>query len=135
MVAGPGLPIGTVAQRYAIPATTLRYWEQLGLLPPPVRVGGRRRYDTDATRRIRFIRMAQRSGLSLAAIRTLLAGHIDRSPGFADWARVARDQLRVIDERVDELARLRATIEECLTCGCQHPQRCRLLTLPATKLH
>ena len=78
---GRKLPIGAVAERYGVPATTLRYWEQIGLLPAQERVAGQRRYDLDAVRRIKFIRMAARAGLSLEDIRTLLAGHVDRGHG------------------------------------------------------
>jgi MerR family transcriptional regulator, redox-sensitive transcriptional activator SoxR len=123
-------PIGTVADRYGVPATTLRYWEDAGLLPPLERCGGQRRYNLDALRRIMFIRMAKQSGLSLNAIRGLLAGHDQHGPGFDDWARVARQQLGVIDQRVNELNQVKAAIEECLACGCQQPERCRLLALP-----
>jgi MerR family redox-sensitive transcriptional activator SoxR len=131
---GRKLPIGAVAERYGVPATTLRYWEQIGLLPALERVGGQRRYDLDAVRRIKFIRMASRAGLSLDEIRTLLAGHVDHSPTFNDWAAAARDQLAAIDRRIADLGRLRATIEECLACGCQHARRCQLLTgLPAAR--
>lgn len=129
---GRGVPIGTVGERYGVPASTLRYWEQIGLLAPPRRSGGQRRYDLDALRRVKFIRMAKHSGLSLGAIRALLAGHIDHSPTFADWASVARAQLQTIDARIADLARLRDTIEDCLTCGCQHPRRCKLFTMPAS---
>lgn len=130
MMAGRRVPIGTVADRYGVPATTLRYWEDAGLLPPQERSGGQRRYDHDALRRVMFIRMAKQSGLSLNAIRALLAVNDHHGPTFDDWARVARQQLEVIDQRVSELNHLKATIEECLACGCQQPQRCRLLTLP-----
>jgi MerR family redox-sensitive transcriptional activator SoxR len=129
-MAGHKVPIGTVADRYGVPATTLRYWEDTGLLPPQERSGGQRRYDHDALNRIMFIRMAKQSGLSLNAIRALLAGNDCHGPTFDDWARVARQQLEVIDQRVSELNHLKTAIEECLACGCQQPQRCALLTLP-----
>jgi len=121
------MPIGTVAVRYGVPASTLRYWEQIGLLPAPERVAGQRRYDLDAVRRIKFIRMASRAGLSLEDIRALLAGHVDHGPTFTDWAAAARDQLAAIDRRIADLAHLRATIEECLACGCQNARSCQLL--------
>jgi MerR family transcriptional regulator, redox-sensitive transcriptional activator SoxR len=129
-MADPGIPIGTVADRYGVPATTLRYWEEIGLLPPQERSGGQRRYDRDALSRIMFIRMAKQSGLSLNAIRALLADADGHGPTFDDWAAVARQQLAVIDPRVSELSQLKTAIEECLACGCQRPQRCPLLTLP-----
>lgn len=123
------MAIGTVASRYGVPATTLRYWEQIGVLPAQRRSSGQRRYDRDAIRRLKFIRMAQQAGLSLEDIRAILAGHVDRSPTFSDWASVAKDQLVAIDHRIADLAQLRTTIEGCLTCGCQHAQRCKLLTM------
>jgi len=129
-MAGRRFAIGTVADRYGVPATTLRYWEDFGLLPPQERSSGQRRYDQDALRRIMFIRMAKQSGLSLNAIRALLAGNDHRGLTFDDWAQIAHQQLEVIDQRVSELNHLKAAIEECLACGCQQPQRCRLLTLP-----
>ena len=129
-MAGRRVPIGTVADRYGVPATTLRSWEDIGLLPPQERSGGQRRYDMDALRLVVFIRMAKQSGLSLNAIRALLAGDDHHSPAFDDWARVARQQLAVIDQRVSELNDLRAAIEACLACGCQQPRRCSLLKLP-----
>jgi MerR family redox-sensitive transcriptional activator SoxR len=126
---GRRLPISTVAERYGVPASTLRYWEQIGLLPVQERTAGQRRYNLDAIRRIKFIRMAKQAGLSLDEIRALLAGHADHSPTFNDWAAAARGQLDAIDLRIADLARLRATIEECLACGCQHARRCKLLTM------
>lgn len=127
-----GMAIGTVADRYGVPATTLRYWEQVGVLPAQRRSGGQRRYDRDAIRRIKFTHMAKQAGLSLEDIRTIFGGHVDRSPTFADWASVAKDQLVALDRRMAELARLKSTIEECLTCGCQHAQRCKLLTMSSS---
>ena len=85
---GRRLPIGTVAERYGVPATTLRYWEQIGVLPAQERAAGQRRYDLDAVRRIKFIRMAKQAGLSLDDIRALLAGHVDQarpSPTGPRW--------------------------------------------------
>ncbi|MHB1533494.1 MAG: MerR family transcriptional regulator [Acidimicrobiales bacterium] len=124
------LAISAVAERYAVPASTLRYWEQIGVLPAQQRRGGQRRYGLDAVRRIKFVKMAKRAGLSLDDIRTLLAGHVDQSPTFADWAAVAREQLDVIDQSITELRLLRDTMEACLECGCQHARRCKLLNLP-----
>lgn len=99
-MAGRQLLIGTVADRYGVPVTTLRYWEDVGLLPPPERSGGQRRYDLDALRRIMFIRMAKQSGLSLNAIRALLARNDGHGPAFDDWARVARQATHASAHRV-----------------------------------
>jgi len=49
----------------------LRYYEQIGLIPPPERIGGQRAYPPSTVRRIALIRMAQQAGLPLAEIRAL----------------------------------------------------------------
>ncbi|HEX2211710.1 MAG TPA: MerR family transcriptional regulator, partial [Longimicrobium sp.] len=64
------LSIGEVARRTGVAASALRYWEDAGLLPAPRRVGGRRRYDADAVRRVEVLRSAQQAGFTLAEIRT-----------------------------------------------------------------
>lgn len=74
-------------------------------------------------------------GIATTAIPAILAGHVDRSPTFSDWATVARDQLVTIDHRMADLAKLKTTIEGCLTCGCQHAQRCKLLTMSSSSRH
>jgi MerR family transcriptional regulator, redox-sensitive transcriptional activator SoxR len=123
------------ARRFRRPAADARFpvlsWFESApsqAFPAAQRAAGQRRYDLDAIRRIKFVRMASRAGLSLADIRALLAGHAGRSPTFTDWAAAARGQLAAIDQRIADLDRLRATIEDCLACGCQHARRCKLLT-------
>lgn len=76
------LTIGQLARQLNLPTSTLRYYEEQGLLFPAGRTqAGYRLYDPSAERTLRFIRRAQRLGFSLADIRTLLqvwqAGSLD----------------------------------------------------------
>jgi MerR family transcriptional regulator, redox-sensitive transcriptional activator SoxR len=72
--------IGELARRTGLRASAIRYYEEIGVLPEPLRVGGQRRYHDDALRRLAVVATAQRAGLSLAEIRTLLqAGPGDRA--------------------------------------------------------
>lgn len=65
--------IGELARQGGVPATTLRYYEQLGLLPEPGRTAsGYRTYDDVALERLSFIRSAQAVGLTLAEVREVL---------------------------------------------------------------
>ena len=66
------LTIGEVARRAGVNATTVRYYESLGVLPEPDRVSGQRRYTVDVLRRLAIIDVAQRAGCSLDEIRELL---------------------------------------------------------------
>ena len=66
--------IGELARQSGIPATTLRYSEQAGLIAPPRRTAsGYRAYDPDALPRLAFIHAAQAVGLTLAEIRDVIA--------------------------------------------------------------
>ena len=65
--------IGELARQSGVPATALRYYEQLGLLPEPGRTeSGYRMYGEDAVDRLAFIRAAQAVGLTLAEVRQVL---------------------------------------------------------------
>jgi hypothetical protein len=54
----------------------------------------------------------------------------ERRPETSQMPKATATALEVIDQRVSDLNDLKAAIEECLACGCQQPQRCKLLTLP-----
>lgn len=66
------MTIGEVARRTGKPASTIRHYEELGLVAAPKRISGRRRYPTEIVRELAIIETAQRAGLSLEEIRLLL---------------------------------------------------------------
>lgn len=71
----PAMPyrIGQLAQRFAVPVETLRYYEKIGLLPAPQRNAGNYRvYDEPAVERLSFIRNCRSLGMHLDEIRRLL---------------------------------------------------------------
>ena len=57
--------IGQVAEQAGVAASAIRYYEREGLLPEPERIGGQRRYNEDAVRRLEVIGVAKRAGFSL----------------------------------------------------------------------
>ncbi len=78
-------------------------------------------------RRIAFIVFAQRIGLSLDEIGAELAKlPPDRAPTRRDWSRLSSTWTERIDERIDELERLKAGLTECIGCGCLSLARCKL---------
>jgi MerR family transcriptional regulator, redox-sensitive transcriptional activator SoxR len=119
--------IGEFAQRAGVAASTLRYYEELGLISSERSAGGQRRYARIMLRRVAFIRAAQAVGLSLADVRTALAKLPDeRTPNKTDWNKVSATWIRRIDERIAELEQLRATLNSCVGCGCLSLRTCRL---------
>jgi MerR family redox-sensitive transcriptional activator SoxR len=79
-----GMSLGEVAQRARVRPSALRYYEGVGLLPPPERENGRRRYDGEVLRevldRLAVVRVAQQAGFTISEIRTLLDGFSEDFP-------------------------------------------------------
>ncbi|MGE5828298.1 MAG: redox-sensitive transcriptional activator SoxR [Micromonosporaceae bacterium] len=121
------LTIGELAARSGVPASALRYYERLGLIRARRTVGNQRRYARSELRRVAFIRIAQRVGVSLEEIREALAGLPDhRTPTKADWARLSARWRARLDERIGLLERLRDRLTGCIGCGCLSLKRCTL---------
>ena len=79
------LSIGEVARRTDVAPTTLRYYEKIGLLTPPSRAGGQRRYDDAVLSRLEVIGLCKAAGFTLAEIDTQMAT-LARARGIIEWA-------------------------------------------------
>lgn len=121
------LSIGEVADRAGVSTPTLRYYESLGLVGSHRTPGNHRAYDRDVLRRIAFIRVAQRVGLTLDEIREALATLPDaRTPTPRDWDRLSRAWRSRLDDQIALLERLRDDLSDCIGCGCLSFKACRL---------
>ncbi|MEL6982209.1 MAG: MerR family transcriptional regulator, partial [Actinomycetota bacterium] len=99
------LRIGQVVELSGTPATTIRYYEQLGLLVAATRVGGQRRFHASVIATLMVIRFCRVAGLSLEDVAIVLD---DRSPGRASTRDVAARQIERIDAQMAELALARS---------------------------
>lgn len=114
-----GVPIGEASRASGIKVPTIRYYEEIGLLPSLPRTDGNRRlYDPSDLRRLRFIRHARELGFEIGPIRELLAlsSQPDRSCDDAD--RIAKVHLADIDHKIARLTALRVEIARMTEC-CQ----------------
>ncbi len=118
---GARLTIGEVARRAGVAATTLRYYEQIGLVPPPARLGGQRRYDDSVLARLEVIRLCKSAGFALEEIQLLFA---DDAPGRPVSRALAEAKLAEIDAQMESLARARAVIEWGMRCTCPSIDAC-----------
>ncbi|OBH76212.1 MerR family transcriptional regulator [Mycobacterium scrofulaceum] len=115
------LTIGEVARQAGVAATTLRYYEQIGLVPAPSRLGGQRRYDDSVLARLEVIRLCKSAGFALEEIQLLFA---DDAPGRPVSRAVAEAKLAEIDAQMEALARARAVIEWGMRCTCPSIAAC-----------
>ena len=114
------LSIGKLARTVGVKVPTIRYYEQIGLLPQPERTAGNQRLYGQKTReRLGFIRHARDLGFPLDAIREFLdlADDPDRSCAAAD--EIARRQLAAVNDRIARLILLRAELQR-MVAQCAH---------------
>ncbi len=123
----PDLSVGELSRRSGVPASALRFYEDEGLIRSRRTAGNQRRYCRDALRRVTFIRMSQRVGMPLSAIREVLALlPDDRTPTRADWARISKCWQEDLTARIRQMEQLRDQLTDCIGCGCMSLAKCRL---------
>jgi MerR family redox-sensitive transcriptional activator SoxR len=121
------LSIGEVAERSGMAPSALRFYEDRGLVASDRTPAGQRRYHPDVLRRLAFIRVAQRVGLSLEEIAAALAELPDgRTPTRRDWERLSQRWRPRLDARIDTLVKLRDQLTSCIGCGCLSLKSCAL---------
>jgi MerR family redox-sensitive transcriptional activator SoxR len=124
---GRQLTVGEVARRSGVAVSALHFYEAKGLIHSARNAGGQRRYGRDVLRRVAVIKVAQRIGVSLAAIQTALAALPEgRTPTAADWRHLSGLWRAELDERIAQLVRLRDQLDDCIGCGCLSIDACRM---------
>lgn len=121
------LTIGEISERSGLAASAIRFYERRGLLAAERTAGNQRRYRRDVLRRIAFVRIAQRVGLSLEEITEALAGlPAEKAPSAQEWQRLTRGWRARLDERIVMLEALRGGLTSCIGCGCLSLRTCAL---------
>jgi len=121
------LTVGEVARRSGVAVSTLHFYEAKGLIRSLRSDGNQRRYPRGMLRRIAIIRVAQRTGMPLAAIRQALAAiPADRPVTAADWTRLSASWKAELDDRIAALTALRDQLGDCIGCGCLSMSDCPL---------
>lgn len=114
--------IGDVAAASGLPAKTIRYYEEIGLVVPPRAENGYRAYREQDGHKLRFIARARSLGFSIEDCRVLLSLYQDSERASADVKRLADAHLVEIDAKIAELKDMRATLAH-LVHACQGDQR------------
>jgi DNA-binding transcriptional MerR regulator len=121
--------IGELAQSAGYAVQTVRYYEQIGLMPAPPRTEGRqRRYSDDHLKRLLFIRHARDLGFEVQDIRSLLdlASQPDQSCASVDA--IAKAHVAAIDEKISRLTALRAELTRTLrACSKGRVAECKVV--------
>ena len=120
------MTIGAVAALAGKRPSSIRYYEQIGLLPPAARVSGRRVYGPDTVRTLAVIETGQRAGLSLEEIRALLSASPDDQAAIERLREVANTKLPQIKDLIARTEIVRDWLESAARCECPSLDDCPL---------
>jgi DNA-binding transcriptional MerR regulator len=132
-----GVAIGEAARASRVKVPTIRYYEQVGLLPAPGRTASRRRLFTPADlHRLAFIRHARELGFEVEAIRALLKLHDDPGQSCAEADAIAQARLVEVERRIASLTALREELTRMIA-QCQHGTvgECRVIETLSDQSH
>lgn len=128
------MTIGELSARSGVPASTLRYWERIRVLPKAHRVNGQRRYQQEAAYIVAVLDLARSCGFSLVEMRRLVNGFRPGTPASERWQTSIREHQKVLEHQIAQLNTMRQMLENLQQCECADLVECgRLIsTLPKT---
>ena len=122
-----GIGIGEVARRAGGRASAIRYYEEVGLLAAPERVGGKRRYDEGVLRCLANIEGAKRAGFTIGEMRAFFDGLPAGADAQEHLRTLARRKLEEVDEAISKLREARGLLETALLRECGSAAECASL--------
>jgi MerR family redox-sensitive transcriptional activator SoxR len=120
------LSIGDVAEAANVNVSAIRFYERNGLLPEAERVSGKRRFGTEAVRRIGVINVAKQAGFSLDEIRALLDSIDAGAPAHEELQALAARKLPEMDALIERAQAMRDWLAVASDCGCESLEDCAL---------
>jgi len=123
------LTIGELAERGGVRTSTLRYYEDEGLLRPAARESGQRRYDESAVELLTVIRFCRALGFSLGEIRTLLS-EPRTTRKRTQWTSLVDEKLAELDESIARSKAMKKILQTSRDCECVDLEQCAALCAP-----
>ena len=103
--------ISATAELTGLPAKTIRYYEEIGLVVPARSANGYRQYDEEQVHRLAFVQRARGLGFGIDECRELLSLYDDKHRASGDVKRIAEEKIAEIEKRISELTAMRSTLE------------------------
>ncbi|MFV9636704.1 MerR family transcriptional regulator [Mycobacterium neumannii] len=111
------IPIGEAAARLQMASSTLRYYDERGLVRPQKRLAGRRMYGIDELRRLALLKIFNKLGLPLDTAAAVLDAP---SP---QWRELVRQQIGQLDEVIAQARGAQQFLTHAMHCPTDHPAR------------
>jgi len=121
------ITIGALAKRTGTTVSALRFYSDRNLIECSRTSGGKRMYRKEIVRRVSFILIAQNLGFSLEQIQHQLSNlPAGRTPTKRDWERLSNLFKSDLNEKIDQLMKIRDSLSSCIGCGCLSLKSCQL---------
>jgi MerR family redox-sensitive transcriptional activator SoxR len=124
------LSISDVAASSGLRPSALRYYEEVGLISPAGRSGGRRIYRPDVLPRLALVALAQEVGFTIPEIAALLGGHAD---GKERWREMCDRKLGEIDVQIENLQAMKRLLRTAAACECSRMDACEVIDAAAER--
>ena len=118
------LAISDVARVFGLRTSAIRYYEQIGILPPPVRKNGQRRYEKSALFRLAVVQRAQESGFTLDEIRELFFGFQPATRPLKRWHKLSERKIVELRIRMKQLELMETLLKQIQGCRCNALEEC-----------
>jgi MerR family transcriptional regulator, redox-sensitive transcriptional activator SoxR len=118
------LAISDVARVFGLRTSAIRYYEQIGILPPAMRTNGQRRYDENALFRLAVVQRARETGFTLEEIRELFFGFPPGTPPPKRWHQLAQRKSAELQNRMKRLKVMETLLKRVENCRCDALDEC-----------
>ncbi len=118
------MTIGELSQTSGVPASTIRYYERIEILPVAGRVSGKRRYAPDAVDRLSVLKLAKACGFRLDEMRLLVSGFCSGTSPSRRWRKLASDKQLELRAQVVRLSAMLNVVDRVLRCECADLEEC-----------
>ena len=118
------LAISDVARVFGLRTSAIRYYEQIGILPPAMRKNGQRRYDNSALFRLAVVQRARETGFTLEEIRELFFGFPPGTPPPKRWHQLSQRKIAELRNRMKRLKLMETLLKRVENCRCDALDEC-----------
>jgi MerR family transcriptional regulator, redox-sensitive transcriptional activator SoxR len=118
------LTISDVARVFGLRTSAIRYYEQIGILPPAMRKNGQRRYNNRVLFRLAVVQRARETGFTLEEIRELFFGFPPGTPPTKRWHQLSERKITELRERMKRLKLMETLLKRVGNCRCGALDEC-----------
>jgi MerR family transcriptional regulator, redox-sensitive transcriptional activator SoxR len=116
--------ISDVARVFGLRTSAVRYYEQIGILPPAMRKNGQRRYDNSVLFRLAVVQRARETGFTLEEIRELFFGFPPGTRPPKRWQQLSQRKIAELRNRMKRLKLMETLLKRLENCRCDALDEC-----------